>query len=229
MQDKVLLITNATTGVAMATARAASREGYRLVLAADSRSGLEAITQELGPENVVAVEVDATSVQDQAIMIEQALEYFGHIDAIFASPIRESDARGLGSADTDTWQDMLMTHVYSVGIAIQAALPSLRKTQGHILLTGFATGCPVAPGSMYNITRWAITGIGYNLRRELEHSGVRVTMIEPGTAGDSVLDASLDGTLQDRDIANAVSHALAQPLHADVSRILIPPSFHVEN
>ena len=72
MNDRVLLITGASSGIGAATARAASRDGFRLVLAARSVSKLEALAQELGPENVLTVSCDVTSMDDQQSMVEEA-------------------------------------------------------------------------------------------------------------------------------------------------------------
>lgn len=216
MQDKVLLMTGAASDLGMATARAAAREGYKLVLAAHSRDALDAITQELGPENVVVVGINPTSVQNQDAMVEQALEYFGRIDAIFACPVHESCSDGLGVSGAETWHAILMNHVYSIGITVQVTLPALRKTGGHILLAGFSSEHSPVPGSMLNITRWAIAGMGKSLRQELEGSGIHVTLIGPDTIHGGELSASTFGSgtpgepMQERDIANAVSAILAE-------------------
>ncbi|MDX1355248.1 MAG: SDR family NAD(P)-dependent oxidoreductase, partial [Halomonas venusta] len=58
MQHRVLMITGASSGIGAATARAASREGYKLILAARSTEKLTALAQELGPENVLACALD---------------------------------------------------------------------------------------------------------------------------------------------------------------------------
>ncbi|SEN71235.1 SDR family NAD(P)-dependent oxidoreductase [Vreelandella aquamarina] len=62
MHDRVLLITGASSGIGAATARAAAREGYQLVLAARSADKLTSLAQELGPENVLTCEVDVTDL-----------------------------------------------------------------------------------------------------------------------------------------------------------------------
>ena len=85
MHDRVLLITGASSGIGAATARAAAREGYQLVLAARSADKLTSLAQELGPENVLTCEVDVTDLSQQQAMVEQAIETFGHIDAVFAN------------------------------------------------------------------------------------------------------------------------------------------------
>ncbi|BBI60094.1 hypothetical protein HSBAA_14000 [Vreelandella sulfidaeris] len=85
MHHGVLLITGASSGIGAATARAASREGYKLVLAARSKDKLNALAQELGPENVLVCELDVANFEQQQAMVEHALETFGRLDAIFAN------------------------------------------------------------------------------------------------------------------------------------------------
>ena len=53
-------------------------------------------------------------------------------------------------------------------------------TQGHLLLTGSRRRPQAMPGSLYSCTKWAVTAMGEALRQELNGSGVRVTVIEPG-------------------------------------------------
>ncbi len=224
MQDRVLLITGASSGIGAATARAASREGYQLVLAARSTDKLEALARELGPENVLAVSADVTVMAQQEAMVEQALERFGRIDGVFANAGRGGSPGGFSGADHDAWREMILTNVYGVGLTLQATLPALRKSRGHVLLTGSAAGRATIPGSMYSASKWAVTGIGYNLREELRGSGIRVTLIEPGMVDTPFFDERPSHALQDHDIANAVLYALSQPSHVDVNEILVRPT-----
>ena len=80
-------------------------------------------------------------------------------------------------------------------------------------------------GSLYSATKWAITGMGESLRQELNDTGVRVTVIEPGMTDTPFFDNPLEiEPLQADDIARAVLFAVQQPPHMDVNEILIRPT-----
>lgn len=228
MHKGVLLITGASSGIGAATARAAAREGYKLVLAARSNDKLTALAQELGPENVLTCELDVTNREQQLSMVEQAIETFGRLDAVFANAGRGGSPGGFSAADPDAWREMILTNIYGVGLTLQACLPQLKRSKGHVILTGSAAGRTTIPGSMYSATKWAVTGIGYNLREELRGTGMRVTLIEPGMVDTPFFDEPPEHALADRDIANAVVYALSQPAHVDVNEILIRPTPAIE-
>jgi NADP-dependent 3-hydroxy acid dehydrogenase YdfG len=224
MNDRVMLITGASSGIGAATARAAHREGYQLVLAARSRDKLEALAQELGTEKTLTLTCDVTSMDDQRAMVEKTLERFGRLDVVFANAGRGGAPGGFSEADHETWRDMLMTNVYGVGLTVQAALPALRKSRGHVLLTGSAAGRATIPGSMYSASKWAVSAIGYNLREELRGTGIRVTLIEPGMVDTAFFDETPSNAMESADIANAVMYAVNQPEHVDVNEILVRPT-----
>ena len=224
MHKGVLLITGASSGIGAATARAASREGYKLVLAARSIDKLAALAQELGPENVLTCELDVTNREQQLSMVEQAIETFGRLDAVFSNAGQRGSPGGFSDADHEAWREMILTNIYGVGLTLQACLPELKRCKGHVLLTGSVAGRSTIPGSMYSATKWAVTGIGYNLREELRGTGMRVTLIEPGIVDTPFFDEPPEHALADRDIANAVVYALSQPHHVDVNEILIRPT-----
>lgn len=228
MHHGVLLITGASSGIGAATARAAAREGYKLVLAARSSDKLNALAQELGPENVLPYTLDVTNMEQQQAMVEQAIETFGRLDAVFVNAGRGGSPGGFSDADHTAWREMILTNVYGAGLTIQACLPALKRSKGQVVLTGSAAGRTTIPGSMYSATKWAITGIGYNLREELRGTGMRVTLIEPGMVDTPFFDEPPEHALEDRDVANAVIYALSQPAHVDVNEILIRPTPPVE-
>lgn len=225
MDDQVFLITGASSGIGAATARAAARAGYRLVVAARSKDKLESLVKELGgEERVLAVSCDVQSREDQAAMVQRALDHFGRIDVAFANAGRGGGPGGFSGADADVWRDMILTNVYGVGLTLQHCLPALRKSRGHLVLTGSAAGRATIPGSMYSATKWAVSAIGYGVREELRGSGVRVTLIEPGMVDTAFFDEKPDNAMMPDDIATAVMYAVSQPAHVDVNEILVRPT-----
>ncbi|XKH01244.1 SDR family oxidoreductase [Marinobacter nauticus] len=227
--NPVMLITGASSGIGAETARAAAREGYRLVLAARSEDKLTELQEELGGEaNALTVQCDVQSESGQKQMVRQALDAFGQIDVVFANAGRGGEPGGFSEADPDVWKDMILTNILGVGLTIQACLPALRESRGHLLLTGSAAGRVTIPGSMYSATKWAVSGIGYGVREELRGSGIRVTLIEPGMVDTPFFDEPPTHALKPEDIAHAVMYAVAQPAHVDVNEILVRPTPAVE-
>lgn len=224
-ENRVLLITGASSGIGAATARAASKAGYRVALAARSRDKLTALQDELGgPDRALALTCDVQDMTQQQAMVSDTLSAFGQIDAVFANAGRGGSPGGFSGADHEAWRDMILTNIYGVGLTLQAALPALRQSRGHVLLTGSAAGRVTIPGSMYSATKWAVSAIGYGVREELRGSGVRVTLIEPGMVDTPFFDNKPDHALNDDDIARAVMYAIEQPAHVDVNEILVRPT-----
>lgn len=225
MSEPVFLITGATTGIGAATARAAAKAGYRLVLSARSEQRLTALADELGgSERVLTLCCDVTEQADQEAMVEQALAKFGQLDVTFANAGIGSTPGGFSGADPQNWHDMLMTNVYGAALTLRACIGPLRGSRGHLLLTGSAAGRTTIPGSMYSATKWAVSAIGHGVREELRGSGVRVTLIEPGTTDTPFFDNPKPDGLKADDIARAVMYAVSQPAHVDVNEVLVRPT-----
>ena len=225
MADPVLLITGASSGIGEATARAAAQAGYRLVLAARSQDKLQKLQGELGgDERVLAVPCDVQDMHDQTNMVSRCLDVFGQLDAVYANAGRGGEPGGFSEASPEVWKDMILTNILGVGQTVQACLPALRKSRGHVLITGSAAGRVTIPGSMYSATKWAVSAIGYGLREEIRGSGIRVTLIEPGMVDTAFFDETPPNALNPEDIARAVVYALSQPSHVDVNEILVRPT-----
>lgn len=228
-EKPVFLITGASSGIGAETARAAAKQGYRLVLAARSADKLAGLRDELGgADHVLTIECDVQSGDDQQRMVSKALDAFGRIDAVFANAGRGGEPGGFSKADPDVWKDMILTNILGVGLTIQHCLPALRESKGHLLLTGSAAGRATIPGSMYSATKWAVSAIGYGVREELRGSGIRVTLIEPGMVDTPFFDKPPANALKPQDVANAVMYAVVQPAHVDVNEILVRPTPAVE-
>jgi len=222
--DPVLLITGASSGIGAASARHAVAAGWRVVLAARSHERLLELAAELGgPARALAVRCDVTEWEDQQQMVEQALAAFGHLDAAFANA-GFGGPRGFLSDTVEHWREMVLTNVYGAALTIRACVPALKDSRGHLLLTSSVAGRRALPGSLYSCTKHAVTAMGEAARQDLNGTGVRVTLIEPGMTDTPFFDQRPTDALQDEDIARAVIYALSQPPHVDVNEILIRPT-----
>jgi NADP-dependent 3-hydroxy acid dehydrogenase YdfG len=223
--DPVFLITGASSGIGAATARQAAEAGYRLVLAARSTDKIDALAHELGGDDrAIAVTCDVTEWGQQQSLVKTALDAFGRLDVAFANA-GFGAPRGFQEGDVEHWKSMVLTNVYGAALTIRATLDALKETKGHILLTGSVAGRRAIVGSLYSATKWAITGMGESLRQELNDTGVRVTVIEPGMTDTPFFENPLEiEPLQAEDIARAVMFAVQQPPHMDINEILIRPT-----
>jgi NADP-dependent 3-hydroxy acid dehydrogenase YdfG len=222
--DPVFLITGASSGIGAATARHAAEAGYRLVLAARSGDRLAELVDELGgTERALAVVCDVTEWDQQRAVIDEAIDRFGRIDVAFANA-GFGATRGFLNDSPEHWRAMVLTNVYGAALTIRATLPALREARGHLLLTGSVAGRRALPGSLYSATKWAVTAMGEAARQELNGTGVRVTLIEPGAVDTPFFDRPPKDALMPDDVARAVMFAVAQPPHVDVNEILVRPT-----
>lgn len=225
MSDRVFLITGASSGIGAETARHARRAGYRVALAARTSQRLEALVEELGGEgSALAVTCDVRDADDQATLARTVLEAFGRIDVVFANAGRGGAPGGFSGADPAVWRELLLTNVYGVALTLRHTLEAVKQTRGHVLLMGSVAGRVTIGGSMYGASKWAVTGMAYNLREELRGTGVRVTVLEPGMVDTPFFDQPPERAMQPADIAAAVLYAVSQPAHVDVNEIMLRPT-----
>lgn len=221
MGDPVFLITGASSGIGAATARAAADAGYRLALAARSVDKLQALAADLGGDDrALAIKCDVTEWADQEAMVAEVLDRFGQLDVAFANA-GFGAKRGFLNETPEYWRSMVLTNVYGAALTIRATVEALTASTGHLLLTGSVAGRRALPGSLYSATKWAVTAMGEGARQELNGTGVRVTLIEPGAVDTPFFDNQPKTALVAEDVARAIMYAVSQPPSVDVNEILI--------
>ena len=225
MAQPVFLITGASTGIGAATARQAVDAGYRVVLAARSADKLDALAQTLGgSEHAMALPTDVTEWESQVELARRTIEAFGQIDVVFANA-GFGAPRGFTESTPEHWKAMVLTNVYGAALTIRATIDHLKATQGHLLLTSSIAGRRALPGSLYSATKFAVTAMGEAARQELNGTGVRVTLIEPGMVDTPFFDDKPGGhPLEADDVARGVLYAVSQPAHVDINELLIRPT-----
>jgi NADP-dependent 3-hydroxy acid dehydrogenase YdfG len=228
MAQPVFLITGASTGIGAATARHASAAGYRVVLAARGAEKLETLVEELGgAEHAVAIPTDVTEWEQVEALAAGAIDAFGQLDVVFANA-GFGGARSFSPETADPvedWKQMVLTNVYGAALTVRATIEHLKASSGHLLLTGSVAGRRALPGSLYSATKFAVTAMGESVRQELNGTGCRVTLIEPGLVDTPFFEAPPRiHALEGDDIARAVMYAVQQPPHVDVNELLIRPT-----
>ena len=222
--DPVFLITGASSGIGAATARHAAAAGYRLVLGARSADKIEALAEELGgEERAIAVPTDVMKWEDNEAIVAAATDRFGRLDVAFANA-GFGAKRGWLEETPDFWRDMVLTNVLGAAYTVRAAIPAIKETKGHILLTSSVAGRRPLPGSLYSCTKHAVTAMGEAVRADLNDTGVRVTTVEPGMVETPFFDNPGEGRLEADDIARVVLFSVQQPPHVDVNEILVRPT-----
>ncbi|MEM1129848.1 MAG: SDR family oxidoreductase [Pseudomonadota bacterium] len=225
MHDKVLFITGASSGIGMATARAASAAGWRVALMARRGDVLADLCDELGGvSTALPLPGDASDLSQQNRAMDEAARSFGGIDAVFANAGMGVDAPGVENGDPEEWDRLIRINIMGVLWSAKAALPHLKRSGGHLLLTGSAAGRVHIRGSVYGATKWFVHGLAGNLAEEMREWGGRCTLVAPGMVDTPFFETPKPTKLQPDDIAEAVVFALSQPKRADVREIFVMPT-----
>lgn len=218
-----LFITGASSGIGAATARAAVATGWNVGLMARSRDKLRALSDELG-EGALPLPGDATDLGEQDRAVARTVEAFGGLDAAFANAGMGLQTPGTEAGDPEEWRRLVDLNVMGVLYTARACLPELRKTRGHLVLTGSAAGRRHITGSIYGATKWFVHGYAGNMADEMRGWGGRCTVISPGMVNTGFFDEPKPDKLQPEDIASAVMFALGQDRRADVREIHVMPT-----
>lgn len=221
---RTLLITGASSGIGAATARTAVAAGWNVALVARSTGKLEALAGDLG-EAAIVVPGDVADFAAMEAAVTKTIERFGALHAAFANAGQGIDRPGTEGGDPQEWRRVVDTNVMGVLHTAKAALPELRKTRGHLVLTGSAAGRKHIKGSIYGATKWFVHGYGGNMSEEMREWGGRCTVISPGMVDTPFFDEAKPDKLQPEDVAAAVMFALNQDPRAEVREVHIMPTF----
>ncbi|WP_112322452.1 SDR family oxidoreductase [Oceanibium sediminis] len=223
MTTKTMFLTGASSGIGAATARAAVAAGWNVALFARSADKIEALAGELGAQ-ALALPGDVTQEAAQAEAIARTVAHFGALHAVYANAGLGATAMGTEAGELANWREMLDVNIWGALLSAKLALPHLKETKGHILLTGSLAGRAKLKGSVYGATKWFIHGWAANLQEEVREWGGRCTVIAPGMVDTPFFDESKPQGLRPEDVANAVVYALNQPPTVNVGEVFLMPN-----
>lgn len=234
VENKVVLITGASSGIGEATARVLAKQGAIVVLGARRTDRLKAIVSEIQQAGGKAAyhELDVANAEQVNAFVAFAKAKFGRVDVMFnnagimpLAPMR--------SLKTDEWNNIIDINIKGVLNGIAAVLPTMdEQGSGHIINTA-STGAQTVAAScaVYCASKYAVRAISEGLRQE--SNNLRVTVLSPGVTttelGHDITDETAAGlveqlrtmSLDAEAVANAVLYVVSQPDEVDVSELII--------
>jgi ribitol 2-dehydrogenase len=234
LSGKVAVVTGASSGIGLATARALADAGALLVVAARSTEKLEQAARELGGATT-AIATDVTSTKEVDDLIAKTIQLHGRIDILIANAGIYAGGDFVASDVTQLLQ-LIDTNVGGVIRVIHATLKSMIAAgTGDIVVTSSVSGHQsIHWEPVYSASKHAVQALTHGLRRQLIGTGVRIGTIAPGvvlndlwqvTDAAAVAEGVAAGTgLTSEDVADAVLYMLTLPRHINIRDLVILPT-----
>ncbi len=178
VNGKVAIVTGASAGIGLATAKLLSKKGAKLVLAARSKDKLEQLAKEL--PNSVAVVADMSKVQDVKRMVKQAVKHFGRVDILVNNAGQGYDVR-VEKTNPETFRYLFELDVVGPIAAISEVVPLMRK-QGGGAIVNVSSGTvlmQLEEMGPYSALKAALAQLSLTAREELKEEKIAVTVVYP--------------------------------------------------
>ncbi len=230
-EQKIAVVTGASSGIGAATARALAAAGYRVIVGARRIERLEALAAETGGEARTLDVGDPASVTAFCAAVPPALHLLVNNagGALGLEPIAE--------ARDEDWETMYRTNVLGLMRVTRALLPNLLEGRGHIVnITSIAGRDVYSGGAGYTAAKHAARAVTETLRIELNGTPVRVTDLAPGMVETEFSEVRFHGDaerakgvyegltpLTAEDIADCVLWVATRPWHVNIDELVVKP------
>jgi NAD(P)-dependent dehydrogenase (short-subunit alcohol dehydrogenase family) len=221
MNQRVALVTGAAGGQGWAIANRLRTAGYS-VAACDRRAAeLTAAVDELGDDEVIAIELDVTSEALWESAVHTVIDRFGALTTLVnnAGVLHRAS---LGDETADGFETSWRVNCFGAFLGIRATLDQLRAANHAAIVNICSTGAirPFPRHAAYGSAKWALRGLTQNAAAELAPLGIRVNAVFPGPIATQMLDdatqlrlaaSSAFGRIgQPREIADAVAFLVSE-------------------
>lgn len=182
-QDKVIIITGASSGIGRAAALRFAQFNARVVLAARNKEKLTLLKQEIHEQGgqALAIQTDVSSYKDAKKMAYETIAKWGKIDILIANAGQYLQGN-FDDIDIEIFKQSMGVNFYGTIHVIKSVLPEMQRArQGHIVVVNSLDAQKGIIGDgPYVAAKSALSGLGDVLRQELRSIGINITSIYPG-------------------------------------------------
>jgi len=242
LNNKIVFITGASSGIGKACAYAFAQEKSKLIISSRSKNKIDEIAADIRTKFGVDVYTLKLDVTDRELIhntISDLPEEWKSIDILVNNAGLARGTNKLYEDDIDGWEEMIDTNVKGLLYVTRAIVPGMvERESGHVINIGSIAGHEAYPGgAVYCASKHAVTAITRSLRMDVLDKGIRVSTVDPGMVETNFSVVRFYGDkekaknaykgltpLSGDDIAEAVIFCATRPPHANVNEMIIMPS-----
>lgn len=234
---KTVLITGASSGIGLATARVLAGKGYRLILCGRREERLKNLRDELGGSTEVQILVfDVRDRYAVSKAVGSLPEEFKTIHILINNAGNAHGLDPIGEGNPEDWDAMIDINVKGLLYVSREIIPQMmERKEGHIINIGSIAAKEVYPkGNVYCASKHAVDAITKGMLQDLNKYGIKVGGIHPGLVETEFSIVRFKGDeerakkvyegiqpLRPEDIAEIIEFAISRPAHVNISDLVV--------
>ncbi|MEH2271636.1 MAG: SDR family oxidoreductase [Nostoc sp.] len=241
LQNQIILITGASSGIGTACARIFAGAGAKLILAARRLERLQQLADTLSKDFSTEIHLLQLDVRDRNA-VESAIATlppaWSDIDILINNAGLSRGLDKLHEGSFQDWEDMIDTNVKGLLSVSRYVVPGMvSRDRGHVVNLGSIAGHQTYPGgNVYCATKAAVRAISEGLKQDLLGTRVRVTSVDPGMVETEFSEVRFHGNterankvyqgvtpLTADDVADVIFFCVTRSPHVNINEVVLMP------
>ncbi len=241
IQNQIVLITGASSGIGAACAKVFANAGAKLILAARRLERLQELADEVSKNFTTDIHLVQLDVRDRTA-VESAISTlppsWSEIDILINNAGLSRGLDKLHEGDFQDWEEMIDTNIKGLLYLTRYVVPGMvKRDRGHVVNIGSIAGHQTYPsGNVYCGTKAAVRAISEGLKQDLLGTPIRVSSVDPGMVETEFSDVRFHGDsdrankvyqgvkpLTPDDVADVVFFCVTRPSHVNINEVVLMP------